>query len=51
MVRHTAPSSSGPAATITREPVRRTRWTIRSARSAGLTGAAIPTASAASVVA
>ena len=48
---HSCGSSSGPAATRTRDPVRRTSSVIRSLDSAGLTGAAIPTACAASVAA
>ena len=48
---HSCGSSSGPAATRTRDPVRRTSSAIRSLDSAGLTGAAIPTACAASVAA
>ena len=48
---HSCGSSSGPAATRTRDPVRRTSSVIRSPDSAGLTGAAIPTACAASVAA
>ena len=44
-------SSSGPAAIRTRDPVRRISPAIRSADSAGLTGAAIPTACAARVAA
>ena len=48
---HSCGSSSGPAATRTRDPVRRISSVIRSADSAGLTGAAIPAACAASVAA
>ena len=48
---HSCGSSSGPAATRTRDPVRRISSAIRSPDSAGLTGAAIPTACAASVAA
>ena len=48
---HSCGSSSGPAVTRTREPVRRTSSLIRSLDSAGLTGAAIPAACAASVAA
>ena len=45
---HTAGSSSGPEATITRAPARRTSSVACSAASAGLIGAKMPTASAAS---
>ena len=48
---HSCGSSSGPAATRTRDPVRRISSAIRSPDSAGLTGAAIPAACAASVAA
>jgi hypothetical protein len=46
-----ASSSSGPAATTTRDPVRRISCVRCSPLSAGLTGAAMPTACAASVAA
>ena len=48
---HSCGSSSGPAAIRTRDPVRRISSAIRSADSAGLTGAAIPAACAARVAA
>ena len=48
---HSCGSSSGPAVTRTRDPVRRISSAIRSPDSAGLTGAAIPTACAARVAA
>ena len=48
---HSCGSSSGPAATRTRDPVRRISSVIRSALSAGLAGAATPTACAARVAA
>ena len=48
---HSCGSSSGPAATSTRDPVRRISSAIRSLDIAGLTGAAIPAAWAASVAA
>ena len=48
---HSRGSSSGPAATSTRDPVRRISSAIRSPLRDGLTGAAIPTACAASVAA
>jgi len=48
---HSCRSSSGPAATRIRDPVRRISSAIRSPDSAGLTGAATPTACAARVTA
>ena len=48
---HSGKSSSGPAVTRTRDPVLRISSAIRSPDSAGLTGAAMPTACAASVAA
>ena len=48
---HSCGSSSGPAVTRTRDPVRRISSAIRSPLRLGLTGAAMPTACAARVAA